>query len=62
MANETSGYETLPKSEFDKLARQKELWEVQPMVERPDSTVPYSPGLEVLGILKSGRKLRTVIG
>jgi hypothetical protein len=63
MAEETKGYKTVSREEFDKLAKNWELWSEGPEVETRTRQygAPYCPGREVRGVLKDGRKLRAVI-
>lgn len=63
MASITPGFETVTKEEFDKLARQPDLWEMMPEVETRKEQYgdPYNPKREVRGVLKDGRKLRAEV-
>jgi len=63
MATKTSGYDTILKEDFDKLAKQKDLWDDGPEIEQynPQYGDPYSPRREVRGILKDGRRVRAEV-
>jgi hypothetical protein len=63
MATKTPGYDTITKEDFDKLAKQSELWESGPEIETPIPHYgdPYCPRREVRGILKGGRKIRAEV-